>query len=157
MFLLMFVWPRCLDSVLDPIKPNLGLWVCSSDWCGLCLCLWSILELQGRVGQRRDDEVGWVGNQKGSWGDGVQWRIVVEMAGRFFACLPIGRDCTRAVEPHKSWGQGLTDFLVLRWDRWGKGRSLVFQVCRLGQLSWEVRHSPVLYTGVGCTCAFRIC
>lgn len=31
--------------------------VCSSDWCGLYLFLWSLLEWQGRVGQRND--YGW--------------------------------------------------------------------------------------------------
>lgn len=31
---------------------------CSSKWCGLYLCLWSLLGLQGRADRQEDDQVG---------------------------------------------------------------------------------------------------
>lgn len=38
-----------------------------------------------------------------------------------------------------------------------KGCALGLRVWRLGQLSWEVNHSPVLLTGVGCAWAYGVC
>lgn len=37
------------------------------------------------------------------------------------------------------------------------GCTLGLRVWRLGQLIWEVSRSPVLPTGVGCTCAYGVC
>lgn len=44
----------------------------SSNWCGFCLRL-SPVELQGKAGHRKDDEMGGVGQQTGSWGSRLQW------------------------------------------------------------------------------------
>lgn len=38
---------------------------CSSNWCGLCLGLWSLLELWGTAGHREDNEVAGVGSTLG--------------------------------------------------------------------------------------------
>lgn len=49
--------------------------ICASS-SRFCLRL-SPVELQGKAGHRKDDEMGGVGQQTGSWGNRLQWVQVV--------------------------------------------------------------------------------
>lgn len=55
--------------------------VCSSNWCGLCLGLWSLLEFWGRAGHGEDEEVGGVGGTVDSLRSRIQGMVAVCPAG----------------------------------------------------------------------------
>lgn len=70
------------SSSRDRGRVQLPCWCCVSNWCALCLRLFSLLGLQGRTGHGEDVQVHKVGQQSGSWRDRVQWVVGVEAQPR---------------------------------------------------------------------------
>lgn len=128
-------WPRILVSGKSSHPVEFLTW---DFWAFECLdSVWpnGPMESAGVVGKVWSQEVSGVGQRNESWGSRIQWVVAVRLTGWSFV---------RAVEFHQIWGQGLSALLILRWE--GKGHILCpgFRVWRLGQLSWEVNHSPVV-------------
>lgn len=65
------VLPVILLFLLLDSYTGVCLLICSSNWCGLCLCLFSLLGLEGRAGLGEGVQVHGVVRWSVSWRDRV--------------------------------------------------------------------------------------
>ncbi|KAH0500791.1 TBC domain-containing protein kinase-like protein [Microtus ochrogaster] len=86
--------------------------VCSSNWCGLCLGLWSLLEFWGKAGHGEDEEVGGVGGTVGSFRSRIQGMVAVCTAGLSQPSQLLHQSSGMPL----ALGQDPAVVLVLRWE-----------------------------------------
>lgn len=126
----MYSYTSVYSSILPTGTPVAS--VCSSKWCGLHLCLFSLLELQGRAGHR----------------EGVQ----------VLSCQRLG---TAPKQWRSMRGGGRAQLSGWFWDGRGRSTCDVpwglVRVWTLGQSSRVADHSSVFPAGVVYTCAYVIC